>query len=76
MNWSSPGLRRAAAALVPLAAAAAQQPAAAQPTTAPQAVPVPIEFGTVAWGRDFDAATANARQRGVPLLVLFQEVPG
>ncbi len=43
---------------------------------AQQSAAVPIEFGTVAWQRDFAAATAAAKQRGAPLLVLFQEVPG
>jgi Thioredoxin-like len=42
--------------------------------TAPAANPV--EVGKVAWGRDFDAAQAEAKASGKPMLVLFQEVPG
>lgn len=34
------------------------------------------ELGRVAWGRDFDAATAEARRDSKPLAILFQEVPG
>ncbi|MEZ5963785.1 MAG: hypothetical protein R3F56_08060 [Planctomycetota bacterium] len=56
-------VRGAAAILAPLAAATAQSAA-------------PIEFGTVAWARDFEAAATRARARRVPLLVLFQEQPG
>jgi len=36
----------------------------------------PRELGRVTWERDFDRATALARQSGRPLLALFQEVPG
>ncbi|MGE3175592.1 MAG: hypothetical protein AB7O97_23410 [Planctomycetota bacterium] len=49
--------------------------AAGQDLTA-RAPATPIEFGRIAWQRDFDAAAATARARGVPRLVLFQEVPG
>jgi hypothetical protein len=35
-----------------------------------------VEVGAVAWGRDFDAAQAQAKASGKPILVLFQEVPG
>lgn len=34
------------------------------------------ELGQVRWRRDYDAARAEARERGRPLFVLFQEVPG
>jgi hypothetical protein len=36
----------------------------------------PIEHGRVAWARDFAAAQARAKAQGLPLLTLFQEVPG
>ena len=35
-----------------------------------------VEVGKVAWGRDFDRASALAKTSGKPVLVLFQEVPG
>lgn len=34
------------------------------------------EFGTIAWQRDFEAATAVAKKAKKPMLLLFQEVPG
>jgi hypothetical protein len=34
------------------------------------------ELGTVRWYRDYDEAVALSRQRGVPVFILFQEVPG
>ena len=37
---------------------------------------VPVEFGTITWQRDFAAAEKLAEQQELPLLVLFQEVPG
>lgn len=49
-----------------LSALAAQQPAAE----------IPVEFGRVAWGRDFAAAEQLAKANHLPLLVLFSEVPG
>ena len=36
----------------------------------------PIEFGAIAWQRDLTQATAAARTAKLPLLLLFQEVPG
>ena len=36
----------------------------------------PVELGLVEWRRGFDAAAAEARAAGRPLLVLFDEVPG
>ena len=36
----------------------------------------PIELGSVAWGRDHDAAFLEARESGRPVLLLFQEIPG
>ncbi|MFO0594981.1 MAG: thioredoxin family protein [Myxococcaceae bacterium] len=36
----------------------------------------PPELGKVTWLRDFEQATARARETGKPLLVLFDEVPG
>jgi len=35
----------------------------------------PVEVGLVNWGRDLDAALAEAKE-GKPALVLFQEIPG
>ena len=36
----------------------------------------PVELGQVDWIRNYDVATAKAKQQNKPLLVLFQEVPG
>ncbi|MEM7699423.1 MAG: VPGUxxT family thioredoxin-like (seleno)protein, type 2 [Verrucomicrobiota bacterium] len=36
----------------------------------------PIEIGTVAWGRDLDAALTSSAESGKPVFLLFQEVPG
>ena len=37
---------------------------------------MPEELGDVAWLRDFDAAAAQAKAKGLPMFVQFQEVPG
>ena len=37
---------------------------------------IPTAFGPIAWQRDFAAAEKRAEQQELPLLVLFQEVPG
>lgn len=37
---------------------------------------LPVELGKVPWLRDYDAALAEAKKSGKPLLLLFQEVPG
>lgn len=34
------------------------------------------ETGRVEWGRDLEAALAQSRMDGRPVLVLFQEIPG
>lgn len=57
---------RPAAVLATTAALIAQAPTA----------PSPVEFGAIAWQRDFHAASAAATAAKQPLLVLFQEVPG
>ena len=36
----------------------------------------PVEAGQVVWGRDWDAAAAEAKRSGKPLFVQFQEKPG
>lgn len=36
----------------------------------------PVELGQVDWVRNFDEASAKAKDQNKPLLVLFQEVPG
>lgn len=36
----------------------------------------PIEIGTVKWGRDLDKALALSWETGLPVFLLFQEVPG
>ncbi len=41
----------------------------------PQGDPT-TEFGTIAWQRDYAAAIAAAKQASMPVLLLFQEVPG
>lgn len=38
--------------------------------------PGPVELGAVDWGRDYDAAAELAAERGRPMFLLFQEVPG
>ncbi len=40
------------------------------------AEPAPAELGQVHWLRDLDAGLAASRQSGLPVFVLFQEVPG
>jgi len=52
--------------------AAETQPAAA----AQSAADAPAELGAVRWGTDVDAAFADARARDLPVLILFQEIPG
>lgn len=68
---TTPRTRRA---LLPAAAATLLAGAAAQGGAA-SATP-PVEFGAVDWLRDFAAAEARAKAGELPLLVLFQEVPG
>jgi hypothetical protein len=41
-----------------------------------KAITQPEELGIVSWRRDFDAAVKEARAKNLPLLVLFDEVPG
>lgn len=36
----------------------------------------PVELGKINWHRDFEAAAAESRKTGRPLMVLFDEVPG
>lgn len=36
----------------------------------------PIELGKVNWSRDYETSLAKAKQLNVPMLILFQEVPG
>ncbi|MCI5058442.1 MAG: thioredoxin family protein [Flavobacteriales bacterium] len=36
----------------------------------------PEELGSVNWLRDYDQALLNAKEKGKPILILFQEVPG
>ena len=36
----------------------------------------PVEVGDVRWQRDLDAALAKSRATQIPVLVLFQEIPG
>ncbi|MBL8745150.1 MAG: thioredoxin family protein [Phycisphaerae bacterium] len=38
--------------------------------------PIHRELGSVRWLRDFDAALAQSRATGKPVLILFDEVPG
>lgn len=38
--------------------------------------PTPIELGSIAWLRDFDAAATRAKAENRDLFLLFQEVPG
>jgi len=66
------------AAACAAAAGAAESPDAVTPPPPARAAAEasPPELGTVRWLRDFDAAAARARERGLPLLVLFTEVPG
>lgn len=36
----------------------------------------PVAIGTVAWGRDLEAAFRKSKESGKPVFLLFQEVPG
>lgn len=36
----------------------------------------PVELGTVKWQRDIRQATSLAKQKGKPVFILFQEIPG
>jgi len=36
----------------------------------------PIELGKINWLRDYDTALAKSKEKGKPILILFQEVPG
>lgn len=49
------------------------QDAVARPETS---APAHRELGDVKWGRDFDAALAESKRGGKPVLILFDEVPG
>lgn len=40
------------------------------------AAPAHKELGAVRWRRDFDAALAESKKTGKPVLILFDEVPG
>ena len=57
-----------------LLAACAQTGAATGPAV--QAGDQPVELGLVHWERDFELATARARQESRDVLLVFQEVPG
>ena len=57
-------------------AAGVQAPAAPSPTGQQAPAANPVEVGTVEWGRDFQAALAESRDSGKPVLAFFQEVPG
>jgi hypothetical protein len=48
-------------------------PQTAVPTTTPQN---PVELGRIAWLRNFDQALETAKTKRLPVLLLFQEVPG
>ena len=61
------------------AAVAAVLASLAVSARAQESVPLPIapvEFGTVDWLRDFEAARREATAEQRDLLMLFQEVPG
>lgn len=60
-------------AILTIAASASFQEALVSLVPAPEQA---VEFGKVRWERDFDAASERARKSGLPMLVLFQEVPG
>lgn len=47
-----------------------------EPRDAIAAAANPVELGTVRWHRDLAVADEQARRRGAPILLLFQEVPG
>lgn len=47
-----------------------------RPKATPAPSAPPTEVGTVRWGRRCDEALARSRASGVPVLILFQEVPG
>ena len=62
-----PSLWAACAALATLSVVPAQGSAQS---------PNPVELGDVNWSRDYAAAQKEARSKNLPLLILFQEVPG
>lgn len=51
-------------------------PAHPQAGTNPQARVNPVELGAVAWMRDVDDGFRQARRLNLPVLILFQEIPG
>ena len=57
-----------------LLASCAQTGSSAGPAV--QAGDQPIELGLVHWERDFELATARAREESRDVLLVFQEVPG
>jgi len=46
------------------------------PGAAAKETKTPVEFGAVRWLRTIEAGQAAAKKRKLPMLVLFQEVPG
>ncbi len=59
-----------------LAAGAMLLGACAQTGSATTPADQPVELGLVHWERDFELATARAREESRDVLLVFQEVPG
>lgn len=59
-----------------LLAGAPSPPADGQPPAQDSGAAQPVELGRVRFGRDLAAGLAAARDRRLPVLLLFQEVPG
>lgn len=69
-------LRPLLIALLLIASSARIQAEEAPTAAAPAPAAVPVEYGAVAWQRDWETARKAAREKGLPLAVVFQEVPG
>ena len=61
---------------LPLLAAGLLAACAQTGSSAVQAGDQPVELGLVHWERDFELATARAREESRDVLLVFQEVPG
>ena len=63
-------------ALLALGATLLATTAMPQSAVEPAAAQNPVELGRIAWLRNFDRAIDTAKTKHLPVLLLFQEVPG